>query len=415
MSKDLRKKEPGSFIQFLTVAAAACLVFGIMQGVHDNYGIMMKALVNTTGQSYDDISFIIGIGALLYGITQAFWGAMALRWSNGTVMLAGAALMAAGLIMTPFCHSFFTLLICFGIILPSGTGALGSGIVMGAITPVIGARRAAGLVGMLQASAGIGDAIMSPSLQALISWKSVHVGMGAFGALVIVTIPVIIWIRILSGKAETSEAEANASAAAPEEKLTFTGVLREGIKDPLYRRIFIGFSTCGFNMSIIESHLFTQYVSWGIPESKSSFIMMIYGILTMIGALISGYLCTKMAMKIVLGGVYFIRVLISIAMLTLTPSFGFAVIATGLLGMSGDSTVPPTMSLITRKFGPKKLGVLYGVALTGHQVGAFLSSWFGGYCYINFGNYRLLWIANMCLALMAAISSWSINEKNLAR
>ena len=403
-----RLGKKNSFLKFIAVSFAACLVFAIMQGVHDNYGIMMKALVNTSGLSYQDISLIIGIGAFLYGLIQAFWGAVALRYSNGTVMLIGAFLMALGLIATPFCHSFFTMLIFFGIILPSGTGALGSGIIMGAITPVIGEKRAAGIVGILQASAGIGDAIMSPSLQALISWKSINFGMGSFGVLTVIIIPVIIWISILSRKENKKKEE------SAEEKLTFITVFKEGFKDPLYRRIVIGFSTCGFNMSIIESHLFSQYVSWGIPESKSSFIMTIYGILTMIGALLTGFLCTKMKKNIVLGSVYFTRVLISIAMLTLKPSLGFAIIATGLLGMSGDSTVPPTMGLITGRFGAKRLAVLYGIALTGHQIGAFFSSWFGGYCYTNFGNYNLLWMVNILLALTASIASWSIKEKSQA-
>ncbi len=90
--------------------------------------------------------------------------------------------------------------------------------------------------------------------------------------------------------------------------------------------------------------------------------------------------------------------------------WSMAIVATAILGMTGDSTVPPTMGIITKHFGAKQLSVLYGIALTGHQVGAFFSSWFGGICYTWFGNYDLLWTANMTLAAIAAIASYSIRE-----
>lgn len=119
-------------------------------------------------------------------------------------------------------------------------------------------------------------------------------------------------------------------------------------------------------------------------------------------------------MKNVLGGVYFIRVLVSCSMLFAPHTMGYALVATGILGATGDSTVPPTTGLITRQFGARKMAVIYGIALIGHQAGAFLSSWFGGFCAQNFGNYDLLWIANMGLSFVAAVASWSIREESAA-
>lgn len=54
--------------------------------------------------------------------------------------MIGIALMAIGLLVTPLCNNFLSMLLFFGIILPSGTGAVCFGIVMGAITPIIGEK-----------------------------------------------------------------------------------------------------------------------------------------------------------------------------------------------------------------------------------------------------------------------------------
>ena len=136
-----------------------------MQGVHDNYGIMLQALMATSGLGYDQVSLIIGIGALVYGVGQPLMGALSLKRSNTFVILLGLALMAIGLTVTPLCHGFLALMVFFGIVLPRGTCGATSGILMGTLTPVVGKKRAVFASGILQSSAGIGDMILSPALE----------------------------------------------------------------------------------------------------------------------------------------------------------------------------------------------------------------------------------------------------------
>ena len=398
-----RENNKTSLLRAVVLVIAACLIYGIMQGIHDNYGIMMKALVPYTGISYQHISFVIGVGAFLYGLVQPFFGMLALRKSNTLVMLTGIVMILIGMFATPLCRHFWSMLLFFGIVLPSGTGALSFGIVMSAITPLIGERRAAAASGIVQASAGIGDALMSPALQLLISWRGIALSMGSFAILMAVTLPVIFWIG-----AKMRELPAQEQVTEKEDQESLISIIRDAFRNPVYLRIFIGFSTCGFNMSIIESHLFSQYVSWGISENAASLVMTVYGVLTMLGAMATGFLSMKFPMKKVLGTVYAIRVLISLSMLVVPGSLPFALIATGCLGATGDSTVPPTTGLITKEFGARKMAVYYGIALVGHQVGAFLSSSFGGICAEQFGTYKPLWVANAALCTIAAISSYSI-------
>lgn len=118
-------------------------------------------------------------------------------------------------------------------------------------------------------------------------------------------------------------------------------------------------------------------------------------------------------MKNVLGSVYAIRVLISLGFLFLPKSVPFAFIVTALLGLSGDSTVPPTSGIISKKFGAEKMAVIYGFALIGHQVEAFASSYLGGVFVREGLGYTPLWIINMCLSAIAAAASFSIHNENI--
>ncbi len=397
------KKQANLFLCVILVATA-CVVHGIMQGVHDNYGIMMNGLVGTSGISYSFISFCIGIGALVYGVVQPFLGMLALKKSNAFVIMVGIVFTVLGLVITPMCRDPFTMLLFFGLILPFGTTGLCFGIVMGALTPVIGEKRSAIVSGIIQASAGVGDAFMSPALQTVSDNFGIQSAMSITAIPFLLMIPIVIWIGLINKK--------NRNIALQDEgKISFTAMLKDAFNDRDYRLILIGFGTCGFNMSIIESHLFSQYISCGIENSTASLTLTVYGIATMLSAVLSGYLGTKIKMKNVLGTLYAMRVVISLGFIVLPKSVPFAFAATTLLGICGDATVPPTSGIISQRFGAEKMAVLYGFALIGHQVGAFASSFLGGVFVKNGMGYEPLWVANLCLAAVAATASYMINEK----
>lgn len=293
--------------------------------------------------------------------------------------------------------------------MPSGTGALCFGIVMGAIAPIIGEKRAAVVSGIVQASAGIGDALMSPALQYLTAWRGVSFSLPLFSVPILLTIPAVIWLGRSRKKDGAKIAEQNQQIKTDEEEKLFT-ILKRSFCSSTYWCLFIGFSTCGFHMAIIETHLFSQYVSSGIPGNIASLTLTVYGITTMFGAIVTGFLGQKFRMKNVLAFVYGIRVLIAIGFIIFPKSIPFAFIATGLLGLTGDSTVPPTTGIISAKVGVAKMAVVYGSIFIGHQIGAFSSAWLGGVLVNTSLGYTALWIADLCLCFIAAAASFKIRD-----
>ena len=163
-------------------------------------------------------------------------------------------------------------------------------------------------------------------------------------------------------------------------------------------------------MSIIETHLFSQYTSCGIPENIASLTLTVYGIMTMLGAIITGFAGQRFKMKNVLAAVYTFRIFIAIGFIFLPKTILFAFMATGLLGLSGDSTVPPTTGIISAKVGVATMSVVYGSIFIGHQIGAFFSAWLGGICLSATGEYTLIWLADMIFSIMAAAASFGIQE-----
>lgn len=148
----------------------------------------------------------------------------------------------------------------------------------------------------------------------------------------------------------------------------------------------------------------------GITSKESSYAFALYGIITIIGSIISGSLCGKYKMKNVLGSFYGARVIIIILFLILPKTifiiFGFAF----LLGFTGMSTVPPVSGIINLKYGAKSIATLYGIVFFIHQIGAFWGAYLGGVLFERFLSYNPIWIINIILCIFASTVSFMIKD-----
>jgi predicted MFS family arabinose efflux permease len=48
--------------------------------------------------------------------------------------------------------------------------------------------------------------------------------------------------------------------------------------------------------------------------------------------------------------------------------------------------------------------------LFSHQIGGFLGAWLGGVAVVELGNYQVMWVADIVLAIAAAVANLPIKE-----
>ena len=390
---------------------SACLLFGLSLGVRMNYGILLNAFADHAGLTYSKISFVVAIGELVYGVTQPVFGMLALKKSNSHVLKLGLLLLAGGFILSAFSRSAFLLSLTLGVMLSAGTGALCFGIIMGSVSPLVGQDKAAAVSGIINASSGIGSSVMSPVIEALISSIGLTKSMLALSVPALLFLPVAFWIGkvgrrydVVGGRSENGEQKSDASAGKR---------LREAFYSRSYRYLMIGFGTCGFHMSLIQNHLYSQIVSYGISKSAAAFAYTAFGIGTMLGALLCGFICLKAPLKNVLGSIYGLRVVLIVLFLFLLPKNIVSVVFfTVALGLTGDATVTPTSEIISRKFGAESMALLFGFVFVCHQVGSFFSTWLAGRLFQITGGYDLIWIVNLCLCALASFVSYRIRRND---
>jgi len=153
----------------------------------------------------------------------------------------------------------------------------------------------------------------------------------------------------------------------------------------------------------------------GLPPSVASWSLAIIGLANIFGSLYAGSCVARYRSKYVLAAMYGSRVLLIGAYLLMPSSaLTFYVFAAGL-GFTWLATVPPTAAIVSKLFGVRYLGTLFGLTLLSHQIGGFLGAWLGGLAVVEFGDYSWMWYADMALAAMAAVINLPIREAPIER
>jgi predicted MFS family arabinose efflux permease len=75
--------------------------------------------------------------------------------------------------------------------------------------------------------------------------------------------------------------------------------------------------------------------------------------------------------------------------------------------------VPLTNALVAQIFGVQYLSTLFSLSFLGHQVGAFLGAWLGGYVFDATGNYMAVWVIAIGASVVAAVACLPIDERPL--
>ena len=393
------------FLSVILIYVAGCLIYAASGAVRTNYGIMRGAISDVTGVSYGDMSLILAFAQLFYGLLQPVFGVLALKKSNTFVLCLGALLMITGLVCTPISSGFFMVLLFLGAILPIGTAALCFGMVMGTISPALPKKYAATVSGFLSAANGIASSVMAPVIQQLIAAHGIRVTMWILCIPTALVIPLAVWL------ARKSVSHVVEPESLSHEDTSIKTLFSEGIRNREYRHAALAFFTCGFHMTIIETHLYTQITGYGFAEDIAAYGFTLYGVFTIAGSIVVGALCSRFRNKTVLGCLYGARP-IMILLFLLLPKSVFTVYAFMiLLGFTGNATVPPTSGIIRREFRPEKFATLYGLCMVAHQIGGFFSSWVGGLLVEATGGYAAIWLICAALAAGASVLAFTVHEE----
>lgn len=402
--------------QVVLFALAACLLYGIGAGIRGDIGILLQPVLSQTGLSYERASFCIAVMQLVFGASQPVFGLVASRKSNRFVIILGSLLIIAGLLGIRASSSFLPLFVSLSVVFGLGAGAVSFGLVFTSAVYFAGKDYAMLISGMLNAAAGMTGFVLSPVLNSLLDAGGLSLALLVVPLFSLLMIPIALAVTSRDPKNPKKEikSQGRASSLKDDKKSSALSLFTSAFSNRTYRLLVAGFSTCGFHMVIIESHLFSQFKSYGISGNAASWAFSIYGIATILGALLSGFLSAKIDKGRLLSFYYGFRaVWVGLYLFLLPKNIFTAALFSAGLGMTGDATVSPTSGLVNQEFSIEKVATLVGFLFLCHQAGAFFSAWAGGLLLKTTGGYNAVWLIDIALCVFASLMSARISRNSL--
>ncbi len=387
------------------IMLSAAAILAITMGARQSIGLFVSPINVSTGLGIVSISFALAVGQLMWGVTQPVFGAIADKRGSFGVIVVGAFMLAAGLALTPFVNSKWSLVATMGLLSAAGAGAGSFSVLIGATSRKLPSERRAFAGGFINAGGSLGQFIFAPLLQAIISGFGWVAAMFTMATTTLLTIPLA---AVMCGK-ESAEK----SVTIDQPSLGLWQQVRQAMRDRSYLCLHAGFFTCGFHIAFLVTHLPGEVALCGHSANVSAASIAIIGLFNIAGSLFAGSLGTRYRMKYILAVMYGSRaVMIGIYLLAPKTVLTFYIFAAAL-GFTWLATVPPTAGLVGKLFGIRYLATLFGLTLLTHQIGGFLGAWLGGLAMAHDGNFLWMWYADIILASLAALVNLPIREEKI--
>ena len=402
---------------FTPVLIVSCIIIMVSFSIRASFGVFQIPIANEFGWLRADFSMAIAIQNLAWGFGQPIFGAIGEKIGDRKAIIIGAIVYALGLVLssyavTPGQHQFLEILVGFGV---AGTG-------FGVILAVVGRassdeNRSMSLA--IATAAGSGGQVFGPPIAAwllgVLPWQSVFM---IFAAAILASLLALPFMRSqqLASKAEIEESMGE--------------ILIKAFKDPTYSLIFLGFFSCGYQLSFVTAHFPALVAEMAAPIDPNGTLASIgigstaalgavaismIGLSNIIGTLCAGYLGKRYSKKYLLAGIYTGRTIIAAVFIMMPITPVSVIVFSFSMGLLWLATVPLTSGLVAYIYGLRYMGTLYGIVFFSHQLGSFLGVWLGGKMYDIYGTYTAVWWVGVGVGAFSAIIHLPIREKPLTR
>lgn len=387
------------------IVAAATLLTTLTVGMRLGIGPFFLPMVEDLGFSRSLLASIIAIGMLCYGLAMPLAGYLVGRFGTRFVLLLGTAIVFHSVIWTVNARSPLAFLLAFGVLMSVGLGFTSPV----ALTPIISrwfTRQRGMALFFLSTGSMAGMALLTPILTAAIhaiGWQSTLIGFAIL--FTVVTVPAAL-LCMREGAPEHTDllpeqvSAHQAGSKAPAVSLTFAAAVQTS---PFWK-IVIGLFACGFSMNLLGTHGVPMLMDHGFDAMTSSYGIGLIGLVAILGTLVLGRLSDRLPRRNILGTIYLVRGLGFFALLAVGTHWELY-IAAAIGGMVWAGSIATSSAMLADIYGVRLVGVMYGTAYLGHQVGAMLSSWLGGWAFDRFGTH---WVAfgmsGVLLVIAAAVS-----------
>ncbi len=399
----MRSHREGRWYFGWNVVAAATLITLLTVGLRLGVGPFFIPLVQDLGISRGELGTIVAVGMLVYGLAAPLAGHLAQTRGARFTLLLGTAITVIALAWSVLTKSIPAFAIAFGPLLSVGL-TLTSPV---ALTPLISrwfVRQRGKALFYLSTGSMAGIAVMTPVLTLgveQIGWRATLVAFAVLFVILVVPASLLV-IRENPPQGADGDGQAVVAAGSPVlAPLAGLGNLR-AMRTSYFWKITAGLFACGFSMNLLGTQGVPMLVDHGFDPLVASLGIGLIGLVAIAGTVTLGQLADRVPRRTLLSLIYLIRALGFIGLLVAVQRWQLYAVAV-VAGLVWAGSIALSSAILADLFGVRMVGVLYGWAYLGHQVGATISSWLGGWGYEQFGTHWVSFGAAALVLLMAGL------------
>ena len=387
----------------LVVLIAGSVTTALALGARSTMGIFLDPVSDGLGLGTGSFALMVAVQNLIWGIGQPVAGALADRFGTRRVLVIGAVIYAAGLLVLAEATGPMGLHVGGGVLMGVGMAAASFSVVLAAIGRLVDESRRSFALGVATAAGSVGQFTLIPLARILIestSWETAMLVIAGLTALIVVfCVP-------LRDPEETGD---NPEVEMGEEE-TLREVFARASRNRSYLFLNAGFFVCGFHVTFIGVHLPKHLEDIGQSTGVAAAALSVIGLFNIAGSLAAGSLGQRYSKAFLLSLLYGVRGLVILGFILLPQNSSMTIVFGCLMGLLWLSTIPLTSGIVMSQFGTKHSGTLFGVVFLSHQIGGFIGSWGAGIVRDTTGSYMGWWWTAVVLGIFGALIHLFIDE-----
>jgi MFS family permease len=357
------------------------------------FGVLLPPISREFGWARGTVSSAIVVGLWMTGIATPFAGRLVDRFGTRTVALPAIALFSlatACVALIPASTVAFTAVYALMGLTAAGQTPL---VYAKAISARFDERRGLAL-GIAMAGVGLGATLVPQFAQALVSsvgWRGAYVGLGTLTF--VLAFPAV---ALFLGDVSTHAPRTPSQAVIDVQGLT----AREAVQTWRFWQMAAAFVIVAAAAGGTIAHLVPLLTDRGIPASTATRVLSSAGLALVAGRLCAGYLLDRVFAPYV-AAIFFLTPMIGIVLLLVTSSASVAAIATILVGIGLGAEVDLIAFLLSRYFGMRAFGEIYGYLFALFMLGAGAGPVLMGISFDATGSYQIM-LGSFVAALLGA-------------
>ncbi|MFO1160581.1 MAG: MFS transporter [Reyranellaceae bacterium] len=381
------------------IVGAGMLISCMSMGSVFSLAVFLQPLTADTGWSRTGVSTAMTLDFLAMGVSAFAWGILTDRFGARSVVLAGSAMIGAGLVLASRATSLLEFQLLYGLIVGSAAGAFYAPL-MTVVTAWFERNRSLA-VALVSAGMGMAPLTVAPFARWLITtyeWRPAMLTIGIVAW--ILMIPTSLLIRrapVVIPEPTPLRGVATAVGAVAKPALMTAG---EALRTPQFTALALAHFACCACHSGPIFHMVTYAIGCGIPAMTAVSVYSVAGLAGLGGRLLLGVSADRLGAKPVLVTGLAVQATAAGAYIFVGQLDEFYALAI-VFGIAYGGVMPLYAILAREYFGGHIMGTTFGAISMAASLGMAFGPWAGGWAFDTYASYSLLYIGSFTVGLAA--------------